>query len=260
MDQPNIVSTNPDYLIGLDGGHPVRVPVNGPDGQRANIGLSQAQVAAGATGVAGATSGTPGTLVMPGGEVRLTTPQYTWATLPDATSYIGNAFISDVGARGSLWRSDGSVWGIVGGHCVLAESAVAQTATTGTTSAQDRVTIAVPANLLGLNGSLEIVARWTVTNNANAKTATIVFGGSTVSSLGLASNATSSLQAILSNRNSASSQIGGNNNQVMSLSSSAWNTLTIDTSVAQNLVLREQLAVGTDSIQIQAYSVRLYRP
>ncbi len=56
MDQPNIVSTNPDYLIGLDGGHPVRVPINAPDGQRANIGLSQAQIAAGATGVAGVTA------------------------------------------------------------------------------------------------------------------------------------------------------------------------------------------------------------
>jgi uncharacterized protein YjbI with pentapeptide repeats len=56
MDQPNIVSINPDYLIGLDGGHPVRVPVNGPDGQRANIGLSQTQIAAGATGVVGVTA------------------------------------------------------------------------------------------------------------------------------------------------------------------------------------------------------------
>jgi hypothetical protein len=56
MEQPSITSTNPDYLVGIDGGHMVRVPVNAPDGQRANVGLSQAQIAAGATGVAGVTA------------------------------------------------------------------------------------------------------------------------------------------------------------------------------------------------------------
>jgi hypothetical protein len=56
MEQPSITSTNPDYLVGIDGGHMVRVPVNAPDGQRANIGLSQAQIAAGAAGVAGVSS------------------------------------------------------------------------------------------------------------------------------------------------------------------------------------------------------------
>lgn len=37
--------------------------------------------------------------------------QFSWATLPAPADYIGTAFITDVGLRGSLWRSDGAIWG-----------------------------------------------------------------------------------------------------------------------------------------------------
>lgn len=40
MDTPNITNTNPDYLIGVQGGHQVLVPVNALDAKRENIGLS----------------------------------------------------------------------------------------------------------------------------------------------------------------------------------------------------------------------------
>ena len=79
MEQPSITSTNPDYLIGIDGGHVVRVPVNAPDGRRANIGLSQTQQTVGATGVAGSTSTD---LVMVDGVKFGRFPKVQRATLP----------------------------------------------------------------------------------------------------------------------------------------------------------------------------------
>ena len=86
MEQPSIQSTNPDYLVGIDGGHLVRVPVNAPDGQRANIGLSQAQQTAGASGVSGATAG--GSLVV-GSVVK------TDAQAPDALAIKGLGIRAD---------------------------------------------------------------------------------------------------------------------------------------------------------------------
>lgn len=265
MNTPNITNTNPDYLVGVQGGHQVLVPVNAPDGQRANIGLSDAQIAAGSTGVAGALSGNPGSLFMPDGTQRLATPAYTWATLPAASAYIGNAFVSDVGARGSLWRSDGSEWGLVGGSVVLAQSAVAAAALTGTTTETAAANYTLAGNLMGLNGKLRVFTKWTLTNNANVKTLRFRFGGSGISGTALSDPQSTSqtslhVTAEIENRNSLSSQIGGNGSVNLTGSTNTWRTATVNTASDQLIAITAQLAVGTDSVTLESYQIVLYRP
>ncbi len=224
--------------------------------------LTAAQIAAGATGVAGATSGAPGTLILPGGEVRLTTPQYTWATLPAAAAYIGNAFVSDVGARGSLWRSDGSAWGLVNGQCVLTSTAVAAAAHTGTVAETTIATYTLPAGLLGLNGVLEIYSKWTLTNNANAKTFTPKLSSTTLGGIGMPSAASFGTRHAIQNRNSASSQLASNGtvHGYSGNGATGWTLPAVDTSVAQNITLNITLGVAGDSATLESYEIILRRP
>ncbi len=231
----------------------------------ANSALNGPQVAAGAGGVAGAISGTPGSLVMLDGTERLTTAAYTWATLPAAADYIGNAFVSDVGARGSLWRSDGSAWGLVGGSCILAQSAVAATTLTGTTTETAAQNYTLPGNLMGLNGKLRIFTKWTLTNNANTKTLRFRFGGTGISGTALSDPQSTSqtslhVTAEIENRNSLSSQIGGNGTVNLTGSTNAWRTATVNTATDQLLAITAQLGVGTDSVTLESYQIVLYRP
>ncbi len=216
-------------------------------------------------GVAQVVNGTPGSVLMPDGTLRLLTPQYTWATLPAASAYIGNAFVSDVGARGSLWRSDGSAWGLVGGSCILAQSAVAATTLTGTTTETAAQNYTLPGNLMGLNGKLRVFTKWTVTNNANTKTLRFRFGSSGISGTVLADpqssgQATVHVTAEIENRNSLSSQIGGNGSVNLTGSTNSWRTATVNTASDQLIAITAQLGVGTDSVTLESYQIVLYRP
>lgn len=260
MNTPNITNTNPDYLVGVQGGHQVLVPVNAPDGQRANIGLSDAQIAAGATGVAGALSGTPGSLFMPDGTQRLATPAYTWATLPAASAYIGNALVTDVGLHGSLWRSDGSTWGLIGGSCVLDRSAAALAAHTGTVALTTLLTRNMPAGLPGPNGAYRWRGKVTTTNNANLKTLFAYIGGSAATGIGYVSQAGGGFDIVIENRGAANSQIGSNGS-ASGMGSGAWTVgLAIDTAAAHDLTLRATLASAGDSLTIEAWQLELWRP
>jgi hypothetical protein len=213
-------------------------------------------------GVAQVVNGTPGSVLMPDGTLRLLTPQYTWATLPAASAFIGNAFVSDIGAHGSMWRSDGSTWGLVGGQCVIASTAVAATAHTGTTSKTTIATIAIPAGLMGLNGVLEIYTKWTLTNNANVKTFAPELAGSTLSGIGMASLASYGTRHAVQNRNSASSQIASNGTPHGYSGSGAnpWTATTVNTASAQNLTLTMTLANSADSATLESYEIIIRRP
>lgn len=188
----------------------------------------------------------------------------TWASLPAASAYIGTAYVSDVGLHGSLWRSDGSTWGLVNGECILARGNTDLTVSAGITTEEDLVTINIPAGLIGPNGLIEVTHFWNANNNANVKTARVKLGGTAF----FAVTAITSNAILLPpptriwNRNSESSQISfaAANGNVGSSTGSAATTGTVNTAAATTLVISGQKATGTDTLTLYAYSVRLIRP
>ncbi len=190
---------------------------------------------------------------------------FTWATLPAAADYIGPAHVSDVGAHGSLWRSDGSTWGIVGGSVVLDAYGADLTVTAASTSEIDLVTLNIPAGLIGLNGQLVVTHFWEATNNANVKTMRVKLGGTAFFANATAINSNAIFMppsTIIWNRNSQSAQMAfaaANGNTTVA-TSTAKTTGTVDTSVATSLVISGQKATGSDTLTLLGYRVELVRP
>lgn len=138
------------------------------------------------------------------------------------------------------------------------QSAVA-TNSTAVLTEQVLKTISIPANAIGLNGRLRIRVRWTMTNNANVKTLGVKFGGTTFA-LENKSGCRSYLTNIdIMNRNSAAIQIGGALDMEAGdgASQNSFYTGTIATTSAQSLTIIGTLAVTTDVITVESYSVEV---
>jgi len=203
-------------------------------------------------------------LVSGDGETWALTQTYTWATLPTAADYIGTAHITDVGEHGSLWRSDGATWGIVGGSVILGAYGADLTVTAASTAEVDLVTLDIPAGLMGLNGQLVVTHFWEGTSNANVKTPRIKLGGTTFfASTTLTSSAIFlPPPTVIWNRNSQSSQMAfaaANGNTTVA-TGTAKTTGTVDTSAAITLVISGQKATGSDTLTLLGYRVELVRP
>lgn len=185
----------------------------------------------------------------------LSIPVSTFQALPAPASFIGTIFVSNVGASGSFWRSNGTVWGLVGGSCVLQSSAVASSVT-GTLVETTLATIPILGNLLGLNGSIEIEAKYTCTNSVNLKIFRVNYGGQVFNSAGLLTSLTNNFFSSFANRNSATSQIAENDNT----GAAAWRAGTVNSVVDQNLTLTAILALVGETITLESYVVKLIRP
>lgn len=190
--------------------------------------------------------------------------QFNWATLPAAADYIGTAYITDIGEHGSLWKSDGSSWGIVGGSVVLASNWVAGTAVTGSTSETvfSNGLFTVRGGLLGLNGSLRIEQKVSFTNSANNKTFRVRLGGiggTAVNDPQLTTTQTAHITTNVDNRNSQSSQIGGNGSVNLSAATNSWRNATINTAVDWDLAMTGQLASAGETMTLEGYRITLIR-
>lgn len=148
---------------------------------------------------------------------------------------------------------------VLGTWHVLAASAVA-VPLTGTTDETALATIAIPAGAIGANGQLRITMHWSATNDASGKTIRVRLGGLAGTALwtnNVTSSATARMQAYIANRNSAASQIGSNIS-AFSTSSGGIVTATVNTALAQDLVISGQHADGTDTMTLESYSVELF--
>ena len=146
---------------------------------------------------------------------------------------------------------------------VLAHSSVAVNCPADT-SEDTLATVTVPAGAMGANGLVRVTTLWTVTNNANAKSLYVRFGGTSGTQF-LAYNAASTNlmqnQVIIRNRNSQSSQVGFYQSQPNSFSnpgSGAIQTAAIDTSASADIVIRAQKATAGDTVTLESYLVELY--
>lgn len=137
-------------------------------------------------------------------------------------------------------------------------------ALTGTTNETVLATITIPAGAIGANGHVEVTALFSCTNTANVKTARVRLGGIAGTILyapAITSTAGIFFERHFYNRNSASSQIvsyGTASANSFTTSTTAFPTATVDTTAAVDLVLTGQLASGTDTMTLEAYSVEIF--
>lgn len=142
---------------------------------------------------------------------------------------------------------------------ILAQSAVAQTVT-GATTETTLATIAIPAGSMGGNGQFEVITVWSYTNSANNKVLRVKLGATQFTVGTMTTTASSQLYTRVANRNSAASQVAhaAGNAPGFASSSGAVTTGTIDTSTDQNITITGQLALGTESITLESFIVKLF--
>jgi len=132
----------------------------------------------------------------------------------------------------------------------------AYTQTTGSVQMQ---TASIPGTLMGGNGRARIESSWSFPNNANNKTPSISFGGSTVFSVAQTTSAFLMLKRDVVNRGTQGRQVtapatflGGSGT-----STTAPAYLAIDTSKAVTVAFTGQLAAATDYLIHEAYTLEV---
>lgn len=147
---------------------------------------------------------------------------------------------------------------------ILAQSS-AIASLTGSTSETVLATIPIPGGIIGLNGRLRVRALMSHVSSANSKALRVRLGGLTGQSFGAVTVTTTTVtngEWIISNRNSLSSQFAVSfGNRSIDLLQSVLTTVggTIDTSVAQDLVLTGQLGSAAETITLEMHEVELRR-
>lgn len=140
----------------------------------------------------------------------------------------------------------------------------AQVPLTGTTDETAFVTKTIVANTIGIHGRLEIFTLTSTNNDASGKTLRVRLGGiagTEFVALASANEAGKILLRVIQNRATAATQVafneqsGGFNN-----TTGATKTGAVDTTANQDLVISGQLADGTDNMNLEAYSIKLFRP
>lgn len=138
----------------------------------------------------------------------------------------------------------------------------ANLANPGHTNETVLATIPIAANNLGPHGIIRVTAFLSMTGSTNAKTMRIRLGGLAGSEfwalvINTASILTNVVKYDIFNREATNSQIGqpaatnsGTGNQT-----TGFVTRAVDTTVAQDLVITAQLATGTETLRLEAYSV-----
>jgi hypothetical protein len=148
------------------------------------------------------------------------------------------------------------------GPVVIASTAVGTTLT-GSTTETVLGTVTIPAGAMGANGWIRVTTLWNYTSSANTKTLRIRFGGLTgtvYQNLTPTTTLSAMTQRLIMNRNSLSSQIGPAIASQNSFGQQAATlpTSTLNTGVAQDLVITGQLASAAETITLEGYIVELY--
>lgn len=151
----------------------------------------------------------------------------------------------------------GTVLATAPGYYVLARSAGAAAAHTGTTAETTLATVSVPAGAMGANGRLKITSLWVFTGAGGTRTYRCRLGGTSFAASGQASTVISffSITEII-NINSEAVQ-RGTPTGIPAGNSAAMTTGTVNTAAAQDLVLQMTLADAGDSATLLHYLVEI---
>jgi hypothetical protein len=144
---------------------------------------------------------------------------------------------------------------------VMAQSAV-PASVTGTTAQTTLATIQIPAGAVGINGSLRITTLWSIPNNANTKRVRVTLAGTAFLDNSLGAAAGMQAMTIIRNRGVINSQVSLSSVAGSSFSSTTGvsTTAAIDMSQAQSLIITGTLAVITDTITLEGYTVEILNP
>lgn len=144
---------------------------------------------------------------------------------------------------------------------VLAQAVVNASCAANTTE-NVLATITVPANTLGLNGSVEILTTWSMTNSANAKTTRVRFSGAAgteFQSRVITTQVSSQQVTSISNAGAANAQRGmglgspGNGETTNAIVSGS-----VDTTVDTTIVISGQKASSGETLTLVKYRIVVY--
>lgn len=114
----------------------------------------------------------------------------------------------------------------------------------------------IPARTLGINGILKIGTLWTLTNNANAKTVQVFFGGVDFTGMNLTVQSGNHHQCMIRNRGLINSQIGFAPNQSGFGNTTGVNIVgAVDCNQDQILSIAMTKGVGADNVVLEAFNV-----
>ena len=170
--------------------------------------------------------------------------QYTWANKPSVAPLGQIICVTDIGENGILCRGDGTKW--IRMHQVNFYNLATPVALTGTTSETTMLTVSIPASLMNKRGRLSVIVLLSLTNNANAKTVKAKVGGQTVAQITSTSQNLAAFSTWLLNVNSETAQKNGN-----------AVSFTVDTTIANDLVITGQLANAGDTVTLTTVSMEI---
>ena len=170
--------------------------------------------------------------------------EYTWANKPSVAPLGQIICVTNVGENGILCRGDGAKW--IRMHQVNLYNLATPVVLTGTTAETTMLTTSIPASLMNKRGRAMIYVLFSLTNNANAKTVKVKVGGATFVTFTSTSQNLLGLSGWLLNLNSETSQ-----------KSNGAVSFTVDTTIANDLVITGQLANAGDTVTLTAVSLEI---
>ena len=144
---------------------------------------------------------------------------------------------------------------------VLAQAVVNASCAANTTE-NVLATITVPANTLGLTGSVEILATWAMTNSVNNKTTRVRFSGPAGTEFQnriITTQASSQQLTSISNSGAANSQRGmGVGSTGIGETTNAIVSGVVDTTVDTTIVISGQKASSGETLTLVKYRIVVY--
>jgi len=143
---------------------------------------------------------------------------------------------------------------------LLLDQSASPIALTGTTAETLLRAVRVPGGLLGQQGMLTITSLWSLTNNANAKTPRLYYGGTAFRGVSFPSSASALDRThIWARGEQAQISFPATTGVVYGFGTSLSPTVgAVDSRVDQTLEFRAQLANAGDVITLEAYSIVVY--
>lgn len=163
-----------------------------------------------------------------------------------------NTFTVSTSAGGAAVTTSGTQSGT---HTALLWYGVAVVAVANTEVTLASVT--VPGWSMGVGGSMEIDALFTLTNNATVKTLGMTFGGSAFLAAAAANNTSASVQKILSNRGTSQVVTNSASSVGHGLSTGANVTLTVDATVDQVFAITAKPATANNLMRLETFNLHI---
>lgn len=165
---------------------------------------------------------------------------------------------------GLSFKADGKYYDLVESLPKPILASAVPSLVTGTLAETALASVTIPANRVGPNDIIRIVALFSVPNSANNKIIRVRLGGISGVSFYAATVTTVSsvqLEVLIRNRNSQSSQVGGGNTTTsFSISSSAVVTASVDMTLPQDIVFSGMLANVGETITLESWQVEFLSP